>query len=216
MVDAPYPLLTSKTPATLRAGIKYLIRAPQFAQSNNQVNVGQTGATVVLTLRRSKNQIKLDVGFGSVYVLDGTTYETVQLASDTSTNQLYLYEAIILDNEVQTVAYKLSGDSFNAVVAAATAKTDRAAVSAPANTVVPIYLNYSLSAGGDIVGTAGDDWYIALINGSDSSQNIVVNRGSVAGTIKTIGGQKWNIEYLNNDTVAHRMAAAFNFVIGKF
>lgn len=216
MINAPFPLLNSKTPATLRPGTKYLIRAPLFAENNAQITTGQTGATVVLTLRKSGNQVKLDVGYGSTYVLDGSTYESVQLASATSTEQLYLYESILLDNEAQTVVSKVSGDYFNAVVAAATAKTDRTSVTAPANTVVPLYLNYSLSAGGDIAGTAGDDWYIALINSANDTQNIVVNRGTVVGSLRTVGGQSWNIEYLNNDTVAHRMAASFHFIVGKY
>lgn len=216
MTNAPYPILNSKTPAVLKPGTKYLIRAPLFAQNNTQITTGQTGATVILTLRRSRNQVKLDVGYGSTYVLDGTTYESVQLSNVSSTEQLYLYESILLDNEVQTVISKVSGDYFNGIVAAATAKTDRTTILAPANNVVPLYLNYSLSAGGDITGTAGDDWYIALINSDNDTQNIVVNRGTVVGSLRTVGGQHWNIEYLNNDTVAHRMSASFHFVVGKY
>lgn len=216
MAIAPYPVLTSKGPMTLRPGTKYLLRAPQYAQANNQVLQGQTGAAVILTFRRSKTQISLDVGYGSIYVVDGNIYQTVQLQNDSSTEEIYLYEGVTLDNETQSAVFQKAGDSFNAVVAAATSKTDRTVVVAPGNTAVPLYLSYSLSAGGDIVGTAGDDWYIALVNSNNDTENIVVNRGSVAGTIKTIGGQSWNIEYLNNDTVAHRMAASFYFIVGKY
>lgn len=216
-VVGSYPLLVAQVPVNLKPGSKYLVRVPQFPEggSGSQFAANQTGASVLLTHRITHLQFLLTVSTFSKYVIDGSVYSAIQLANQATGNVLLLYEG--LDGEIDlNLPYKVGGDYFNAVVAASTAVTKRSTFTAPGNVEVPLTLNYSLSAGGDIVGTAGDDWYIMLTNESDDSQSIIVNRGSVSGSLRSIGGQTWYLQYANGDTVAHRMAGAFHWIVGRY
>lgn len=96
------------------------------------------------------------------------------------------------------------------MVAAATSLTTRTSVKNIGVQGIPTTLLYSLSAGGVITGTAGDDWYIAINAGPLS---IVCNQGTNTGSIPLISNTEVYISYLNNDTVAHRMSASFVFLL---
>lgn len=218
MSGSQYPVISPSAPAYLEPGEDYLLKVPNFATSNAQVGFNQEGATVILTDRKTKNQYSLNLPYGSSFLIHGRIYEKIQVVNNpnlTSPATLYLYKGITQFYAEQSPIVSVEGDNFNEVVPAGTGVTTRTQYQAPGSGSMAIYLNYAISAGGDITGTAGDDWYIGLVCGRPD-YNIIINRGSVVGSLRIFGGLGFSIQYYNNDTVAHRMAASFTFIQGSF
>lgn len=213
--NAPFSVLSGNILYKMKPGHKYYINIPNFETTNNQVKAGQTGTTVLLTLRETHNQVAHACSYGEDLKIDGNVYSSIQLYNASVDEVLYIYDGIQTFRKQEPIG-SYTGDYFNDVVAASTAVTDRTSYTGPgASAEVPVFLAYNLSIGSK-TGTAGDDYYIALINNNNNYRNIYCLSGTIHGVVRAIGEQEINIEYYNNDSVAHRMAASFYWLVGAW
>lgn len=208
---AAYPTLVYGQKITLSRGRKYSVYAPAPDVVNNQFTGNSIGTTVVL--HRINGIIILhDVFYGSVSVIDGDIYDSIEMQNDVPVT-LLIYEGII--HTKQTTLASSPGDIFYESVPATTALVDRSAVQTPMNAGIPMIMAFSLSVQGDNPTTTGG-YYIAIRNNASKGREIFCSSGTVAGQIVTNGSQSWYIEYVNPDSVAHFMSANFTFYYGRW